>query len=502
MTSAANGHQQREYRPSVLRASGNRWWLFCLAIVLVKLLLLGCDPWPRLYPGDSVAYLRAAVTGPMPEDLPYFYGYLVGWLCNGAASLGSLVLAQALISVVIAIAVAWICRAMFSLVEWLSYLFGFLCSIDPLQLVWERYVMPETLGLFFYTLVLQQSFVYLRNRRAATLVFVQVLAVITVAFRSMLLVPLVVMAAALPVIAFGWQRRPPRVEHGESSARFQFLHQWQFWAHIALGLLSISVLTWGYGESAPVLANRGRASLNAMGYNMLSAWAPAIWPQDSPDPRLAEILEHGSEFEITSATSRHAQRFARGRLIDRWRQAEADSRKSRDIAFRTAMNALRRDPAAVIGLAARTYYAFWQGRAMERLAKVDLGGGTINDSRQKSLLDRYHWRAPVDVRAEPLTLSRWYYLAATPYYFAILLSPLLPLTLLFAAAQKPYAIILFAHTWLVFCTTFLLSLAPTLRYLQPLSVLMSLSAALALKYLYPIFAEDSRNSQPEGAAIG
>src|SRR5207244_4007711 len=108
--------------------------------------------------------------------------------------------------------------------------------------------------------------------------------------------------------------------------------------------------------------------------------------------------------------------------------------------------------------------------------------------QQKLLLERYHWRGLADTGVERPTLSNWYYVAAEPYYFAILLSPLLSFGLLFVAREKTYAILLFLHTWLVFVITFLLSLLPITRYLQPLSLLMLLSVALAVKCLCPATA--------------
>ena len=59
------------------------------------------------------------------------------------------------------------------------------------------------------------------------------------------------------------------------------------------------------------------------------------------------------------------------------------------------------------------------------------------------------------------------------------------------AREKAYAILLFLHTWLVFVITFLLSLLPITRYLQPLSLLMLLSVALAVKCLCPATATDT-----------
>ena len=79
----------------------------------------------------------------VPPDRSFVYGYLIRWSSLGTGSLTSLLILQVFLATVTAILVALICRCIFGLTSGLSYLFGVLCSLDPLQLVWERYVMHE-----------------------------------------------------------------------------------------------------------------------------------------------------------------------------------------------------------------------------------------------------------------------------------------------------------------------------------------------------------------------
>jgi len=128
MRSEEMGKKLKELSPkSFLSASNGSWWLFCLAIVALKFLLLALDPLPKLYLGDSLSYLWTATSGWIPGDRSYFYGYVIRWSSGWTRSLTSLVIVQVSLGAVIAITVAWICRRIFSLPERLSYLFGFLC---------------------------------------------------------------------------------------------------------------------------------------------------------------------------------------------------------------------------------------------------------------------------------------------------------------------------------------------------------------------------------------
>src|SRR5262245_9591299 len=161
----------------------NGWWLFCILIFAIKLLLLWLDPRPKLFMGDSGSYVHTALTGWIPEDRSYFYGYLVRWLALWPGSFTPLLLIQALASGVTAIVFALICKRFFEMSKSISFVFGLLCALDPLQLVWERYVMTESFSLFVYALVVYWSLAYLRDRRLWQLAVVQALSVLLIGFR-------------------------------------------------------------------------------------------------------------------------------------------------------------------------------------------------------------------------------------------------------------------------------------------------------------------------------
>ena len=457
--------------------------MFCLAVLALKFLLLGLDPLPKLYLGDSGSYLATAVTGWIPGQRSFVYGYVIRWTSLWTGSLTWLLCLQVFLSSVIAIIVAWICRAIFDLPEALSYLFGFLCVIDPLQLAWERYVMTETCSLFFYALVVQQSFVYLRSRRMVTLLAIQVLSVITISFRMSFLITVQVMAVGLPVIAFCAEPQPTKPAVGQQW-RLQLLKRGAFWRHLAASAAMMFLLDQGYQHVNGFLSHREPARLYDTGYFLLAIWAPALQQQDAADPRLAEIIRHGSEFGLRNIESRNWQFFGPDGLVERWRHTEPDARKSGEIAVRTALNAFYRDPATVIGLAAKTYLAFWSGHSIRKIAKPDLGIDVpLTDAGCTALAVWFHWTAVSDSRRQVQTMITWYYEAASPYFFLVLLSPVLSLALLFVARNKAYALLLFAHTTVLLTSTFLLSIGLYPRYLHPLSFLTLLNLALAVKSL-------------------
>ncbi|PYV77883.1 MAG: hypothetical protein DMG96_09745, partial [Acidobacteria bacterium] len=98
--------------------------------------------------------------------------------------------------------------------------------------------------------------------------------------------------------------------------------------------------------------------------------------------------------------------------------------------------------------------------------------------------ERFHFvLTSADIASNPQTLTKWYYIAGWPYYFVVLLSPLLSFVLLFVAANKACPLLLFVHSAVMFAVTFLLTTYPAPRFLHSLSFLTILILALTVKSL-------------------
>src|SRR5204863_1078329 len=187
---------------TALTSETNHWWLFCLLVILIKFFLLALDPLPKLFIGDSASYLATALVGWIPDDRSYFYGFVIRFVSLWTESLTPLLLLQSFVSALTALLLAYTCKALFGLPARTSYIIGFICALDPFQLVWERYVMTETISLFFYAAGLYFSFLYLKHRRIRHLVFVQGLWVLLIGFRMSYLPIVQVSTVLLPIIAF------------------------------------------------------------------------------------------------------------------------------------------------------------------------------------------------------------------------------------------------------------------------------------------------------------
>lgn len=456
-----------------------QWWVFCLLIVLLKLLLLALDPLPKLFIGDSACYISTALVGWIPDDRSYFYGYVIRWVSLSTGSLTALLLLQTLMSAATAMLLAHVCRSTFGLSVKVSYILGFICALDPLQLVWERYVMTETISLFLYVAVLHYAFRYLKHRGLRDLARVQGLSILLLGFRMSYLLLVQISAVLLPILAFApllwtaWRNRREAQAGQWRPLKVAFGHGL---ASIALMLL----LHGGYRQLNGLLCGREPAYLYATGLHLLAFWAPVVTPADATDPRLAEIIAQGEEFEIKDLTARNRQRFDSDYLVDRWQQAEPDTPDASQIAKETALRALRRAPLQVLGLAAQTFAQYWNLKDLRSYASIDLGHHDLTVEQRGLLAEHFHFATDGRIIGAPPTLLQHFFLNCWPYCYFVLLSPLLGLWAVYVARDKQVALLLLLHLSIILGVTFTFTVAPSLRYLQPASVLTLFTVALCL----------------------
>jgi hypothetical protein len=458
----------------------NPWWLFCALIFAIKLLLLWLDPTPKLYMGDSWSYVHTALTGWIPGDRSYFYGYLIRCLAVWPQSFTPLLVVQALASAVTAIAFTLICSRFFRMSSRISFLFGLICALDPCQLLWERYVMTETFSLFIYVLVLYWSLLYLRDRRIWQLAVVQALSVVLIGFRMSYLLVVLACTILLPLIAFALA--PMQAARNQSDPRrlsplttgFEHLV-----ANLAIMLLMHGAYKEGYGK----LSKREPAYLHDSGVHLAAVWAPVLEPSDATDSRFRDLLENGDQFKIDDLTLRNAQHFGEGFLIDRWGKIEKNRRKRDRIARETAMNALRRRPLQIAGLALKTYMGYWGIASIQSYAREDLGYGELSDEQLKVFAEKFRFITVKLLPVQPFSLLQQYFLGGWPYYFLVVVSPLTCALATWASRQRAFAFLLFVHASILIVVITALSPQASVRYLQPVSMLTLLSIAICIDWL-------------------
>jgi len=474
----------RERRPDARPSHDPHWWLFCVLILALKLCLLAFDSLPKLFMGDSGSYLWTALTGWIPDDRSYFYGYVIRYSSLGTGSLTPLLILQMFAGTTTALVLAWICRSIFELSARVSYIFGFLCALDPLQLIWERYVLTESLSLCLYAFALERSLAYLKHQRIRDVVLVQLVSVLLIGFRMSYLLVVQITAICLPLIALLtglWTRSDQRPAN--SLSRLALARSAS--GHFLLSVIAMLGLHAGYKQVNGFLSQREPGYLYATGLHLLAAWAPALRSADASDPRLAELIDKGAEFHIKDMSLRNAQRYAPGYLVQQWLALEANAVKANQVAKQTSLRALVRNPGAILRLAGRTFLGYWDIPLIKNYAKHDLGHVNLSKEDLALLAQKFHWATPQEI-IQTSSLLRRYFLAAWPYYLVVVLSPLWSVILIRLAPEKKYAVLLFFHSSIMLATTLLFAEAPSVRYLQPLSLvtlaLMAAYARIAMDY--------------------
>jgi hypothetical protein len=447
----------------------NAWWLFCVLIFAIKLLLLWLDSTPKLYMGDSGSYIHTALTGSIPRDRSYFYGYLIRWLAVWPHSFSPLLVAQTLASGATAIVFALICSRFFGMSNRLSFLFGLMCALDPCQLVWERYVMTESFSLVVYVLVLYWSLAYLRDRRLWQLAVVQALSVLLIGFRMSYLLVVQVCTILLPLIAVARcglsalrNRSEARVPKGTVLTTGLM--------HVIASIAMMFVMHDAYKYASGWLSRREPAYLHDSGSHLAAVWTPALEPSDATDSRFRDLIANGHEFRIDDLRLRNAQHFGEGFLIDRWGKIEKNRRKRDRIARETAMNALRRRPLQIAGLALKTYMGYWGIASIQSYAREDLGYGELSDGQLKVFVEKFRFTTVKVLPAQPFSLLQQYFLSGWPYYFIVVISPLICALAMWVSRGRAFALLLFVHASILMAVVTVLSPQPCIRYLQPVSV--------------------------------
>lgn len=455
------------------------WTLFCIAIFLIKLCVFALDPIPKVYMGDSGSYVYTALSGWIPEDRSYLYGYLIRWTSLASGSLTSLLLFQLLASVITAILFAVVCRFVFRLSNYWSYVAGIACALDPLQLLYERYVMAEAFSLCLYAAALHQALLYLRDRRLVNLIACQVISVGVIALRMSFLLLVQLDTLVLPLIAFAallW--RDLRGKGTDGGSRWSRLGS--LGIHLATSVVLMFVLHAGYKKLTGRLAQREPAYLHASGFSLLAAFSPILQPEDSPDPGLADIISHGDDFQLREFYLRNSQHFSPGRLIDKLATLYPDPATADSLARSTALRALRRDPFGVASLAWQTYAIYWNIDTMKDCAVKDF---SFNNPPSDDLLLqlRTYFHLALNRDDTTLTLLQRYYVAAWPYYFLILVAPLLAGLVVLVRFGREYAALLFIHVGSMSAVTMEFG-GDSVRYFQPISYAFLLVMVLGLRW--------------------
>ncbi len=454
----------------------SHWAILLMAPLLVKAIILVFDHEPMFRLGDSRSYLHTALTGWIPPDRSFTYGYLLRIVSVWPGTLTSLVVVQSLAGVACCWILGWVLLRFFTMPWGLATLFVVLNAIEPTQLAFERYLMTEAFCLLALAVFVALLFSYLKKPRLSLIAGFQLAAIVAISLRFATFYPLVSAGLLAPVVAVLFTQ--PERASGIQAGRLGRLV-----LHLAVSAAMLVLLHTGYRQLNGFLSNRPPAYLYDDGFFALAAWSSLILPEDLPPEIAPSVTGPGSD-ERRRGGAEH--RWGREGMVSRLRQSVPNRLQANHIAKSAAWNAAWRDPAGLARLAWANYRSYWSLRLFRRNAQTDL---QLHAPLPSRFLETVSEPFDLEIGAEysqQLTPTKRLYRGARSWFLLLTLTPLFAFAVLLTVPrwQKRYALLLLVLTtalWTVIC---LGTVRPTFRYLHPVAWLALLVLGVLLHRLF------------------
>jgi hypothetical protein len=432
---------------------------FALIALAVKSIFLIVDPNPEFFLGDSASYLHTALTGWIPLDRSYFYGFLIRWITWSSASLFSVVYVQVLASALSAGLLGWFLLRFLHTGNWIALLGVILYALDPVQLLYERFVMAEAFSFLAAIVFISLIFCYLERGSYPHLMFASLAGVGAVALRVSFLPPILTLSLAAPFIRYGclWfdDSRSPRT----------YLRPFI----VALGVTMIAHFAFhtAYKKLTGALTNQPPAYQYASGLFLLSAWSPLLVADD--------LRAFGFSTETLAGTAdrtlqnRRVQRWMSNGLVAALEKKYGGALQANAVAAKVSLHILKRDPIGVIRLTICTYARGWERRVIHGCIAEDVGSRPIPPGLVKVAAEHFHLVASDMEKQE--TITKNYFRRGLAWYRLLLLTPFLLLfTVPFSnRTDRRFLIAAALFAGVVLLTANALSVDNSIRYLHPLS---------------------------------
>jgi hypothetical protein len=393
-----------------------RFWLVLAVLVLaIKLVLYWFDPDVMFFLGDSASYLHTATTGWIPPDRSWVYGSLIRRVTLGTGQLELLVLFQVLVGAASCLLLGYILRQYLACSLPLVALATVGNAFEPIQLLYERYVMAENVSLLAFALFMVAVLSYLRRGRWWMLAPMAAMAVAAAALRTAYQ-PVTIGVALLAIGYCCWACLLSRASP---------LAGWRpLWRRLGLALLHVLVfaLLW---SGLNWLEGRYRLHTDK-GYFLLAAWGPVLAQPDYPrDPLLDSLIKDLPEdCALASIDARETNLWFPECLSGRIKAHFPSDLEASSYARGLALGALKNDPLAVLGLGYQTWATLWDDYSLPAILYFDRGGKPSPPATFAQQL-RDDWGMESDGWHFRKTLTNRYFFAATHWYHWVILSPLL-----------------------------------------------------------------------------
>jgi len=472
------------------KCSITRWTSFIMLVFFVKFLFFCIDPLPMFYLGDSHSYLTTASTGWIPLDRSFVYGFVIRLVAVSAHSLTSLIAFQVFTSGLNAILLAYVLQKFFSVRPTIAFCSGFLCALEPLQLMYERYVLTEALTLFSLVMYIILILHYLKWPRLSLLAALQFVGTVLISFRLSFLPTVIINAILLPLLAipvFVTRTYPVR-EFSIAAAVKHMLSSRQLMRVVALHLVLSLGLTYffhlGYRHVNGKLSHKPPAYQYQTGNFLLAYWSPIVKPIDFPRSDLTSQVFGNLKYDLQDRHKRDKNHWAPGGLIVHINEAIPDTLEADRIAKETALNAVKRDPLGLVRLGISGFLDYWNLDILKCNMLGDRGENPLPPEMLEMLSNKF------SLAAERLpflqTFTNRYFLYAWPWYLFLICSPIYGVIAFIGCARenRRYFFVVLLTSLIIMGQACVLIEGPTVRYIHTLGWLSFLLIAPAFEQLF------------------
>lgn len=464
-------HIRLEMESIVNRKITSHWFILLSIVVLIKLTVFIIDPLPMFFLGDSHCYIATSLTGWIPLDRSFVYGFFIKIVAVYAGSLYFLVITQIVASVVTVMLLYDIMVNYLNVKIFIAIIIAILCAIEPLQLMYERFVMTETLTLLVFAIYFKCIFSYLRFRKLYNICLIQLAGTMLISLRLSYLPIITVNTIMLPMLSYfqNVRRNVSNSDVVNTSAKpgkDQIKYTGFTVVHIITSISLFIVLHSGYKYLNGYLSNKPPAYQYQSGTFLLSDWAPIVSANDFPLQELNNQVFDNLRYDLKDRHMRNAQHWFSGGIIDNINKTIPDIITADKVAKETAINALKRDPISLINLCYHSFTDYYDKELLLLCMANDRGDREL----PKELLSVLESRFKLNATQFPylMTFSKTYFMVSCPWYQILMLAPIYALCMLILCNKSitPYAIVVFTASAGIFAVAIALIEGPTVRYLH------------------------------------
>jgi hypothetical protein len=457
----------------------NFWFLLFLGLLCIRLSWQAVDSSPMLFLGDSESYLQTALSGYIPPDRSFSYGFIIRAIAFTTGSIQSLILVQMLASIGACLLIAIVLVRFLNVSKHIAFAMAAIwAAIEPLGLMYERYIMTEAFAQLALAVFVLFSVRYIRKPSLRDLFLAHLAATVLVSFRTAFVPVSLCAALMLPVLG-----------SFSNTSAFQDREWWRkLLTALAVSLVSVLLFHQSYKVVNGQLAGAPPAYQYSDGFFLLAAWVPIVEAHDFDDQALGGRVLTGSTCPRHDLYAREAQRWLPSCTIGVLQDLVPNERRANQIARRAALSALYRDPSAVLVLAARTWLGYFDRTVLHTALRYDRGERQFQPSTIMLLEERLRVE---DAKRLPSlsTPTNRLYLGSSTWISVLALCPLWFAGSLVACRKKERSQILSMIFLTLLVGLYLFAVtAPAAavvpRYFHPLALLVMVPFAVVANRLF------------------